>query len=304
MNGSILSLAIVLFAGPAVAAADDLEEALQSLKAAEAKKDVVQVKKLVGEIHEMTCETMATPAPQNADEKEAWTSRVDYAKSVQLYAEGTLWTTAAHAPPATLVELVSTLEQLNPKSKYLSDAYGPYILALHQTGAASKIPAIAEKALANFPENTDLLLVMADTALNRKQNDRALGYATRLTAAFNQRSKPEGVSAADWQRVRSTALGRGYWIAGVIHGETGKHAAADKDLRLALPLIQGNEAMMGAALFYLGMANYQLGKMTLNKTRVMEGAKFSEQAAKIEGPFAEQAWRNAMAMKSEAGTMR
>ncbi|MBZ5723543.1 MAG: hypothetical protein LAP87_00965 [Acidobacteriia bacterium] len=304
MNRSILSLAIVLFAGPAVAAADDLEDALQNLKAAEAKKDVAQVKKLAVAIHEMTCETIATPAPQNADEKEAWTNRVDYAKSVQQFAENTLWITAAQAPPATLVDLVSTLEQLNPKSKFLMNAYGPYIHALNQTGAASKVPAIAERALANFPDNTDLLLVMADTALNRKQNDRAAGYATRLVAAFNQRSRPEGVSDAEWQRVRSTALGRGYWIAGVIHGETGKHAAADKELRAALPLIKGNDAMTGAALFYLGMANYQLGKMTLNKARVLEGAKFSEEAGKIEGPFAERAWRNAMAMKTEAGTMR
>jgi hypothetical protein len=62
--------------------------------------------------------------------------------------------------------------------------------------------------------------------------------------------------------------------------------------------------MMGQALFHLGVSNYQLGKITLSKARVLEGAKFSEQAAAIEGPYQQQAWRNAAAMRDEAGRMR
>jgi hypothetical protein len=62
--------------------------------------------------------------------------------------------------------------------------------------------------------------------------------------------------------------------------------------------------MSGPALFYLGMANYQLGKMTLNKALVVEAAKFSEQASLIDGAYAEQARHNALVMKAEAGKMR
>ena len=36
--------------------------------------------------------------------------------------------------------------------------------ALHKTGAAAKIPAIAEKAVASFPENDDVLLALAESA--------------------------------------------------------------------------------------------------------------------------------------------
>jgi len=62
--------------------------------------------------------------------------------------------------------------------------------------------------------------------------------------------------------------------------------------------------MMAAALFYLGVANYQLGSATRNKARVLEAAKFSDQAAAIKGPYSDQAWRNAQIMRTEAGKMR
>jgi hypothetical protein len=90
----------------------------------------------------------------------------------------------------------------------------------------------------------------------------------------------------------------------VIHGEKQQYMAADKDLRAALPLIKGNDAMMGPALFHLGVANYNLGKMTNSKAKVLEGAKFSEDCAKITGPYTEQAWHNASIMKTEASQMR
>ena len=80
--------------------------------------------------------------------------------------------------------------------------------------------------------------------------------------------------------------------------------AADKNLRAALPFIQGNASMMGPALFYLGTVNYELAKMTLSKPRILEAAKFSEECAGIEGPYADQARHNALVMKNEAAKMR
>jgi hypothetical protein len=46
------------------------------------------------------------------------------------------------------------------------------------------------------------------------------------------------------------------------------------------------------------MANYQAGKMTLNKALVLEAAKFSGQSAAIEGAYAEEA------RHTDAGKMR
>ena len=298
-----LGTLMVLLAGPAVAA-DRLDDTFQSLKDAVAKKDAVSVKKLVAEIDPMIKAELAAPAPSGQEEKQASAGRVDYVKSIDAYCEYALYATAIQSPPAVLVDLIATLEKLNPCSKYLDQTYGSYLYALNQTGAAAKIPAIAEEALKMFPDNEDLLLVTMENALARKQSDRALTFATRLTAALAKRPKPESMSAADWERKRSGALGRGYWVAGVIYAEKGSYAAADKSLRAALPLVKGNNAMAGPALFYLGTVNYQLGKMTLNKKLVLEAASFSEQAAAIPGQYADQARHNAYVIKSEADRMR
>lgn len=296
--------AVLLLAGPVVAAPDTLDDKFQSLKEAVASKNTAQVKQLAVELFPLVSEASCEPAPQIDEEKEAWTNRVAYAKDVGLYAEYALFATAIESPAATLADLISTLEAQNPKSRYLDTAYGPYLVALNQSGAAAKIPTIAEKALANFPENEDLLLVLSDAAVNRKQPDRALTYSNRLIAVVNKHPKPEGMSATQWDRKRSTSLGRAYWTSGVVYGERAQHFAADKNLRAALPLIQGNEAMMAAALFYLGTANYELGKMTLSKAQVLEGARFSEQCAMIRSAFGEQARHNALVMKNEAAKMR
>jgi hypothetical protein len=61
---------------------------------------------------------------------------------------------------------------------------------------------------------------------------------------------------------------------------------------------------MGPALFYLAVANYQLGTMTNNKKQVLEGAAFSDQCAAIEGPYQHQAWLNSQNIKGAAGKMR
>jgi hypothetical protein len=211
---------------------------------------------------------------------------------------------AAQSEPAVLVDLIAALDQQSPKCKCLNDVYGQYLVALSKTGATAKIPAIAEKGLANFPDNEDLLLYMVETTMNRKQPDRALTYANRLIATLSNHGKPEGVSAADWERKKSAALARSYWVAGVVSADKQQWVPADKNLRACLPLIQGQPAMLGPAYFYLGMANYNLGKMTLNKAKMLDAVKFSQQSMAIDSPYTEQARHNALVMKDEAAKMR
>jgi hypothetical protein len=303
MKLSILTLAVVLVGAPVLVAAADLEGTLQALKDAQAKGDAAQVKKLAVEAVTMAKEAAAEAAPASADEKQGWTDRVKYAQDVESYAEYALYAVAIKGPAATTVDLMSTLEEQNPKSKYLDDGYGAYLAALKDTGASAKIPAVIEKGLQSFPDNEDLLLPAALGA-QAKQPDKALAYANRLVAAAGKHTKPEGESAADWDRKQNLSVEYGHWIAGVIHGQKQQYMAADKDLRAALPLIKGNDAMMAPALFHLGVANYNLGKMTNSKAKVLEGAKFSEDCAKITSPFTDQAWKNAQIMKTEAGQMR
>ncbi len=295
--------ACLLLAGAGVAAADELEDAFENLKKAEADKDVAQVKKLAAETHALALKELSAPAPTNSEEKDNWTKHIAYVKEIDVHTEYSLYAVGSQSPAPVLIDLISTLEQQNPKSKYLDLAYGPYLAAIAQAPSGPKPTAVAAKAIGNFPENESLLSVLMNAAYAGKQLDSAANYATRLTNALSKHGKPEGVAAADWERYRSAQLGRGYWVAGVIHADQQKWVAANKELRAALPYIKGDDSMAGPALFSLGLANYQLGKLTLSKAQVTEAASFFEQAAKYPA-FATQAWRNAAVAKKDAAGLR
>jgi hypothetical protein len=304
MKLSVLGMMLLLVGVPMVCRAQELEASYQSLKDAEAKGDPAAVKKLAAETSALARKAAAEAAPADADEKEAWTARVAYAKDVDGQTEYALYEVALKSPPAAMADLLAALEQQNPKCKYLDQAYASYLYALSQSGGAAKIPVVAEKALENFPQNTDLLLVMTNATYAAKQGDKAVVYANRLVEAFGNRTKPEGVSDADWVKQKNASLGRAYWVAGMVSGEKNQYVAADKSLRAALPYLSGNNAMLAPALFYLGTANYNLGKMTASKAKMLEGAKFSDQCAAIPGDLAQQASKNSAVMKAEAAKMR
>ena len=288
----------------AVVTSDDLDATFQSLREAQAQKDFARLNKIAIELFALTRQATTAPAPEDPAEKDAWTNRAAYARDLEVQAEYALTAAAFEAPAPAAIDLLSNLENHNPKSKYLDAAYARYFVALQHTGAASKIPAIAEKAVANFPENEDLLLVLADTAMNRKQGAAALTYSRRLVTVLNKRPKPQGMSAADWELKKSASLGRGYFIAGITLSEQNQYFEADRNLRAALPFIRNTDGMMAPALYYLGVANLQLGRMTMNKAQVLEAAKFSDQAAAYPGPFAQPARHNALVIKAEGEKMR
>jgi hypothetical protein len=301
-----LVVALLLGTGSAAVAAEDLDSSYQSLKDAQAKKDPAAVKKAAVDAYAAAKPVANEPAPQStaADDQDAWKKRVAYGKEVEEAAEYALYATALQAQPADVVDLMSTLEQQNPKSKYLDQGYSVYLYALGKTGAEAKVTAVAEAGLKNLPENPDLLMVLTNAAAAHNQNDRASAYAKRLAAAANKRAKPEGMDAAEWEKQKALYLGTGYLVAGVVSAQKSLWVDADKNLRAALPYVKTDKAREAQALFYLGVANYNYGKMTLSKAKVMEAAKFSDQCAQIEGPFQQQAWHNAQAMKTEAGAMR
>jgi len=297
---SVTGTVVLLLAGALPASAGELETSYQQLRDAVSKKDAAEVKQLASATWAEAQLVLETKPPEEKSDRDTWNARLTYAREIQEYAEFALYSTAIGSPAATQVDLFSALEQQNPKSKYLGNGYGPYVAALAQTGATARIPAIAEKAIANFPEDEDLLLILADTAMTRRQVDRAGNYAERVITVMGKHPKPEGMTAADWDRKKAQFLGRSYWIAGLVHSERRQYYQADKDLRAALPYIKENNAMLGPALFNLGVASYQLGREGMNRIQILDGARFSEQAAAIAGPHQQQAWTNAHLMRAEA----
>ncbi len=301
---STVSFALLL-AFQAPPSSEDLQSAFTNLKAAEEKKDVDEIAKWAVDASKLAKAIIKTPVPSNAGEAAAVKPRLDFAKEVQTYTEYALYTAALRSSDkAKMMELYDTLEQQAPASEYLSKLNGPYIGALMSTGKQSKTFAFAEKAIGRDPSNEDLLVVLADGAMARKQWERAAGYGTKLAGIMNSHPKPEGVPVGDWEHRRAALIGRGYWIAGISYATMTKHAQTDKNLRAALPYIQDEPVLKSSALFFLGIANYGLARATNDKVLLKQALKFSEEASAIPGAYQQQAAQNVYAMKQELSRFR
>ena len=142
-------------------------------------------------------------------------------------------------------------------------------------------------------------IILADNLMAKNRPDQAYTYAIRLVTVMRSKAKPEGVSDEDWSRRKSALLSRGYYTAGVTGCMRQVWKDCDTNLRAALPMIGGQPALAGPAYFYLGVANYQLSKITTDRTKLQEAVKFSQQSAAIAGPMQAQAQKNVTGMQNE-----
>lgn len=133
----------------------------------------------------------------------------------------------------------------------------------------------------------DSYLAVANAAM-QSQPDRAVAFARKsLTAAKG--SAPE------------KAAGNAHWIVGVIAANKSDFTTADKELRAALTGIKGNPAMEGAAYYFLGAADYRLGRQAMDRTLADQGIKYTLQATMISGQYQAMAVSAAKTMKAEMG---
>ncbi len=305
MKLTVLTLTVLLIIAPCVIAAAELDDSFAALKEAVSKNDIPLAKKLALSTSELAREEAAMDEPADASLKQAWKERTAWARDVDKFCEYALYSLSVTAKPAVAIDLLTTLETLNPKSQYLDDGgYSRYFQALQESGNAGKIQAVAEAAIKNQPNSADVLMVLLNSAMSKGQTGPALTYGQRLVSAMSKADRPEGMPQADWDRKRSLALGQGYYAVGMSYAAGGKFFDTDKALRAALPHIKGSPAMYGPALFQLGVANFQLGVQTNNRKRVMEAAEFSDLASKIPFDRSADAFRNAQAMRAQAAKMQ
>src|SRR6266849_4116129 len=86
---------------------EDLDTALATLKAAEAKKDPDLVKKWSNTTGQIAQKVITTPQPKDEDEVEDWKKKVDYTKQVNTYSEYALYAMALQTQdPRKRVDLV------------------------------------------------------------------------------------------------------------------------------------------------------------------------------------------------------
>ncbi|HLK18279.1 MAG TPA: hypothetical protein VKT81_04950 [Bryobacteraceae bacterium] len=277
----------------------DLELDYNTIKAAEGKEDPGQLKTWCARASDLARKTLAdAKAPADEDEKQ----HVEYVKGVQSYSEYALYALALKLKdPKQVAELGSALEEQNVKSPYMAQLSGVYLNALTQSGQAAKACTAAEKLATANTKDVDAGVNAANCSLQKKQYDRAVAYSSHVLEALGSRSKPEGMSDADWASKKSMLAGRANWIAGMSYASENKLGPADKSLRAALPSVKGEPLMLAPALFQLALANYQLGKALGDKAKIKDGLQFFQQCADISGPYQDQASKNVTTIKRELG---
>jgi tetratricopeptide (TPR) repeat protein len=305
MKKSGLAILVALLAvGPVVSAApNELDDAFAKLKDAQTAKDADAVLKLAPETAKLATAEATGPRIEGYSDDD-WPKRVDYAKGVATFCEYALAATAAQAggTPEKVIALTEVLLEVNPKSTYLGVASNAYIDALGKRGGADQQIEGAIKVIATSPNDEFALMSLADNLIAKNRPDQAYAYAERLVKVMKSKAKPEGYSDEDWNRVKSTILSRGYYAAGVTGCMRKIWKDCDTNLQTVLPMISGQAALIGPTCFYLGVANYQLWKVTTDRAKLQEALKFEQQSAAVAGPMQTQAAQYVTVMQNELKT--
>ena len=254
MKVLITAVAALLVTCAILPAQEDMEVNYTALRAAvEGKKGAVEVKRLSLTVMGQAKKQMG-PVPAGM-EKDSWEEHARYAEQVSEFAEYALYSSSVGAPAATAIDLVSTLEAQNPKSKYLTqDAY----------------------------------VSVANAAMAAQMADRASGFAKKALVA------PKGARP-------ELAAGTAHYIIGVVAATKNDFMIADKELRASLTGIKGIPSMEGPAYYYLGSADYRLGRQSMDRTQIDQGIKYTGQAALISGQYQTLAAQALKTMRTEMG---
>src|SRR5260370_18681187 len=260
--------------------ADDLDAAHQNLKAAEAKKDPDLIRKWSNQTSQIAQKVIASPQPKDAEEVDAWKRSVDFAKQLDTYTEYALFSGAMQTQdPRKRIDLADALTARNPKSQYLPALAEIRFTAYRQLGDNAKTLAAAEKTLETDQSSEDMLAFVANQYVEKKRDpDKVVAYSAKIVELMNTKAKPEGASDQDWAKKKKTMSGLAHYMSGITLFDQKKLSAADKELRAALPLVEGNDQLKAATLFYAGLANYQL-------KNIPDALKFNHQSPAIRSPF-------------------
>ncbi len=277
---------------------DDLEGALATLKAAEAKKDPDWVKKWSGITGQAAQKALAAKKPEDEDDDD-WKKHLDYVKQVNTYSEYALDAAALQTTdPAKKLDLIEALYDRNPQSQYVTQLMPAAAQVLNQMNNPDRSISFSEKILAKDPNNDDMLLIAANAYTQKgKDPDKVVAYSTKLAEVIASKPKPEGVSDADWENHKKIVAGLAHYFPGKAYYGEKKWGPADKELSAALPDVESNAALKPEVLFLLGDANFHL-------ENVAAALKYFQACAAIKSRYQAQAAKNVTVIKSQYRAVR
>ncbi len=273
---------------------DDPEAAVQCLKAAEAKKDALLIKKYSGMASASARKVAAAPEPKDADEATAWKAQLAYAKGVDQYAEYALYRAAVESrDPKLTIDLSEALRERNPGSEYAGKVAQPLFVAYRLAGDQAKALALAVKVVATDPTSEDMLLVLVDSYMQQKKDPgKVHAWSDAIVQLMAQKPKPEGVSDADWLAHKNQITGLARYLNGKLYHNENNFVKADIELRAALPLVETNAAIKPEVLYMLALSDFKLQKL-------QEAANYFRACAAIKSPYQQLATTNLAKLKSQ-----
>ncbi len=295
MTPRILTSCLVLAVAAAITLhADELSDAFDQLKAAEAANDGAAIEKWAKETSRLARAELALPPSDNPSQKAYQDSRLIYLEQTDVYTEYALAVGAGRpgVPPEQVLSMVDTLIAQKPDSEYLALAVSPYLTALRTKDAEAQ-RAGAERMLELLPGNEDALMAMADYHNSRQENAEALNYAMRVIDVLEDKPMPEGFNEAAWNQKKNLLLGRAHLLSGLggcAAQEWGFCAAHLDDARA---IIANPDPYTEASIyFYLGYASYQLAIESGDQELMEQAIADTRKAAELDSPLKPQAEKN------------
>ncbi len=274
--------------------------AFAGLRAAESAGDDAKVMFFAEATHTACRKALSAAMPEGADEDQ-WKASQDYAKQILPLSEYALVKLAGKTSDAAAIDgFAERLAKLNAKSEYLPAIRERQFLAARAANNQALGLKAAESLAGEGKASEDALLYLAGIYLETKRHpEKVIEYTDAALKSLAESRKPDAVTAEDWGKAVKFNTGLAHWIQGLQHANEKRWAPANHSLRLALPQIQGNSSMLAAAYFYLGIANFEIGKRSKDHKEVVDAVKFSEQCAAIAGPYQAQARQNVKAMRAQ-----
>jgi tetratricopeptide (TPR) repeat protein len=135
-----------------------------------------------------------------------------------------------------------------------------YAIAYTMAGQVEKADEAGEKSIAADPNNVEALnLVAYDYAISRQINqDKAADYAKKALQLAQSMKKPEGVSDDQFKKAQNNQFGMAHLTLGYVSfvrgSKTHRVAPAIQEFKTAVDLLDGNPALQGQSLYFLGYA--------------------------------------------------
>jgi len=301
-HSEALAAATALFAlDPAQAAVTHrVRTAALAVKSAEALGQPEGILRWAKHSHQSAEELLSAKAPEDFEE-DAWTAEKAYAKQVSQYADYAHLLLATKSTDAAEVSTYGeALRVLNPDSEYLpAIVERQFVVARASNNRELAVPA-AEALTETGKGSDETLLYLASVYLETKQKqDKIIPYTDSALEKLKSKPRPESVTEEEWKKQTDFSTGLAHWVQGLHHATGSRWAQANKSLRSALPLIGGNATMQAAAYFYLGIANFEIGKRSKDHKEIVDAVKFTELCTKMRSPYQAQAKQNLTAIQGQ-----